>query len=58
MLMIYIIDMYIDFNKEINKKGPKVKVGNNVRISKHKNIFAKAYVSNWNKEAFKRYLKS
>ena len=32
---------YIDFNKENNKKGPKFKVGDNVRISKYKNLFAK-----------------
>ena len=33
--------MYIDFNKENNKEGPKFKVGNHGRISKYKNIFAK-----------------
>ena len=32
---------YTDFNKENNKEGPKLKVGNHVRISKYKNIFAK-----------------
>ena len=32
---------YIDFKKEVNDKGPKFKVGNHVRISKYKNIFAK-----------------
>ena len=32
---------YIDFNKENNKEGPKFKVGDIVRISKYKNIFAK-----------------
>ena len=36
--------MYIDFNKENNKEGPKYKVGDHVRISKYKNIFAKDYV--------------
>ena len=35
---------YVDFNKENNKKGPKFKVGDNVRISKYKNISAKGYV--------------
>ena len=30
-----------------NKKNPKFKVGDNVRISKYKNIFAKGYTSNW-----------
>ena len=31
---------YIDFKKEIIDKGPKFKVGDHVRISKYKNIFA------------------
>ena len=34
--------IYIDFNKENNQKGPKLKVGDNVRISKYKNILQKA----------------
>ena len=42
----------IDFTKEHNKEGPKIKVGNNVRISKYKNIFAKDYVPNWSEEVF------
>ena len=32
---------YIDSNKEVIGKDPKFKVGDLVRISKHKNIFAK-----------------
>ena len=32
---------YIDFEKEVNDKDPKLKVGDNVRISKYKNIFPK-----------------
>ena len=32
---------YIDFKKEVNDKNPKFKVGDHVRISKYKNIFAK-----------------
>ena len=36
--------IYIDFNKENNKEGPKFKVGDNVRISKYKNTFAKGCV--------------
>ena len=32
---------YIDFDKKNNKKRPKLKVGDNVRISKYKNIFGK-----------------
>ena len=34
---------YIDFGKESNAKGPKLQVGDHVRISKYKNIFAKGY---------------
>ena len=37
---------YIDFEKEVNDKDPKFKVGDYVRISKHKNIFAKGYMPN------------
>ena len=29
------------------KKNPKFKVGDNVRISKYKNIFVKRYTPNW-----------
>ena len=35
---------YIDFKKESNDKDPKFKVGDHVRVSKYKNIFAKGYV--------------
>ena len=38
--------MYIGFNTKNNKEGPKYKVGDNVRILKYKNIFAKGYVPN------------
>ena len=30
---------YINSSKEINDEDPKFKIGNNVRISKYKNIF-------------------
>ena len=43
---------YIDSSKEINNKDPKFKVGDIVRISKYKNIFAKRYVPNWSEEVF------
>ena len=43
---------YIDFKKEVNDKDPKFKVGDRVRISKYKNIFAKGYTPNWSEEAF------
>ena len=34
-------DSYADYNEDSNKKCPKFKVGDHVRISKYKNIFAK-----------------
>ena len=44
---------YIDFNKESNNKvDPKFKIAAHVRISKYKNIFAKAYVQYWSEEVF------
>ena len=43
---------YIDFEKEVNDKDPIFKVGDHVRISKYKIIFAKGYTSNWSEEVF------
>ena len=43
---------YIDSIKEFNDKDPKFKVGDHVRISKYKNIFAKGYTPNWSEEVF------
>ena len=43
---------YINTTKEINNKVPKLKVGDRVRISKYKNIFAKGYTPNWSEEVF------
>ena len=43
---------YIDFDKENSKKDPKFKVGDHVRISKYKSIFAKSYLPNWSEEFF------
>ena len=42
----------IDFNKENNMEDPNFKVGENVRISKYKSIFAKGFVTNWSEEVF------
>ena len=44
--------MYFNFNKENNKESPKFKVGDNVRISKYKDIFAKGYFPNSSEEFF------
>ena len=43
---------YIDFKKEVNDRDPKFKVGDHIRISKYKNIFAKRYILNWSEEVF------
>ena len=43
---------YIDFDKEVNDKDPKFKVGDHVRISKYKNILAKGYTPNWSEKVF------
>ena len=43
---------YINAAKGINNKDPKFKVGDHVRISKYKNIFAKWYMPNWSEEVF------
>ena len=38
---------YIDSVELHSSKDPKFKVGDHVRISKYKNIFAKGYTSYW-----------
>ena len=40
------------FNEEFNKKDPKFKVGDHLRISRYKNILAKVYTPNWSEEIF------
>ena len=45
-------DSYVKYNEDFNKKEPKFKAGDCVRISKYKNIFAKGYTSNWSEESF------
>ena len=41
-----------EYNEESNKANPKFKVGDHVRISKCKNVFAKGYAPNWSEEIF------
>ena len=43
---------YFEFEKEVNNKDPKFKVGDHTRISKYKNIFAKLHRSSWSEEVF------
>ena len=45
-------DSYAEYSEDSNKRNPKFKVGDHVRISKYKSIFAKGYVPNWSEEIF------
>ena len=45
-------DSFAEYKEESNEKDPKFKVGNHVRISKYKNIFARGYTPNWSEEIF------
>ena len=47
-------DSYAECSEDFNKKDPKCKVNDHVRISKYENIFAKGYVPNWSEEVLKR----
>ena len=43
---------YVKYNENSNKKDPKFKVGDYVKIFKYKNIFAKGHAPNWSEEVF------
>ena len=45
-------DSFAEYKEKSNEKDPKFKVGDHVRISKYKNIFAKEYTPNWSEETF------
>ena len=45
-------DSFIEYNEDSNKRSPKFNIGDYVRISKYKNIFAKGYAPNWSEEVF------
>ena len=36
-----------EYIEEFNKKDPKFKIDDRVRISKYKNLFSKGYLPNW-----------
>ena len=38
---------YTEYNEDSNETKPKFNVGNHVRISKYKKIFAKGYTQDW-----------
>ena len=40
-------DSFAEYNEESNEKDPKFKVGDHVRISNFKNVFAKGCTPNW-----------
>ena len=44
--------VFVECNEDFNKKDPKFKICDHVRISKYKNIFAKGYKPNWSEELF------
>ena len=43
---------YINFEKEVNDKNPKFKVGDHVKKFKYNNIFTKGYMPNRSEEIF------
>ena len=43
---------YINCGAENNDEDPKFEVSGHVKISKHKNIFAKGSTPNWSEEVF------
>ena len=45
-------DSYAEYNEDSNVIKPKFKIGDHVRISKYKNIFANRYTQNWSEEVF------
>ena len=42
----------MNIGKKVNDRNPKFQDGNQLRISKSKNIFAKGYTANWSEEIF------
>ena len=45
-------DVKAEYVEESNEKSARFSVGDRVRISKFKNVFAKGYTPNWSKEIF------
>ena len=43
---------FVEYTEESNKKVPKFKIDDHVRISKCKNFFVKGYTPNWSEEVF------
>ena len=45
-------NFYAEYNDDSNEKDPTFKVGDRVRISKYKNVFAKGYTQNHSEKVF------
>ena len=45
-------DSYVEYSEDFNEGEPRFRVGDRVRISKYKSIFAKGYTQNWSEEVF------
>ena len=45
-------DSFAEYNEDSINKNLKFKIGDHVRISKYKNIFAKGYTPNWSDKIF------
>ena len=45
-------DSYAEYDEDSNEKDPKFKIGDHVRISKYKKLFAKGYTQHWSEEVF------
>ena len=43
---------FVEYNEESNEKDHRLNVGDHVRISRYKNIFAKVYAPNSSEEIF------
>ena len=43
---------YAEYNVDSNKKEPKFKIGDDVKISRNTSIFAKENTPNWSEELF------
>ena len=43
---------HAEYNVDYNDKDPKFKIGDHVRISRHKKVSAKEYAPHWSEEVF------
>ena len=45
-------DSFAEYNERSSEKNTKFKVGDHVKISKYKNVFANGYAPNWSEQIF------